>query len=334
MKILILSGSFATIALFFWVTGCSRHNEAGHGDEAHSCAIHSVEEAEQATKGQSEHGEEDEVELTPEAIKMAQISLAQIATGKIAESIRLSGEVGFNEERHIHITPRYSGVIVEAKFVVGDFVKASETVATIESNESMAPYALKSTISGTVIEKHATQGEHVSETESIYIISDLTSVWVNLAVYSKDARSVKIGQKVQISAVGANTTAEGNIYFITPVMDPLTRKITARVVLSNNDNQWRPGSFVNAVVEIGETEETLVVEKEAVQFFENKSVVFISDEPNKFRPIEVVTGKSDSRYIQILSGLEAGIQYVNQGAFEIKAKIVTSSLGDHAGHGH
>ena len=50
--------------------------------------------------------------------------------------------------------------------------------------------------------------------------------------------------------------------------------------------------------------------------------------------VEVITGESDNRYTQIVSGLSEGAEYVSQGAFELKAKIVTSNLDAHAGHGH
>jgi cobalt-zinc-cadmium efflux system membrane fusion protein len=80
--------------------------------------------------------------------------------------------------------------------------------------------------------------------------------------------------------------------------------------------------------------EGLVVEKAAVQVLGDEQVVFVADGPGRFKPVEVVTGDSNSRYIRVLSGLDLGTEYVAAGAFELKAKIVTSSLGGHAGHGH
>ena len=249
-------------------------------------------------------------------------------------TVNLSGEVGFNEERLMRITPRFPGIIKEARFRKGEFVKAGDVVAVIESNESMAPYSLKAPLSGRIIEKQAVPGEYASEEKSIYVLADLSTVWVNLAVYPKDADKVKPGQKVSITVVGSDTTTIGTVYYVTPVIDAQTRAITAYVVLPNDDNAWRPGSFVHAHMEAGEGVEGLVVDKNAVQVLNNESVVFVQHEPGSFKPVEVVTGESDSRKIRILSGLKAGDEYVNNGAFELKAQIVTSSMGDHAGHGH
>ena len=139
-----------------------------------------------------------------------------------------------------------------------EFVKAGDVVAVIESNESMAPYSLKAPLSGRIIEKQAVPGEYASEEKSIYVLADLSTVWVNLAVYPKDADKVKVGQKVSITVVGSDTTTIGTVYYVTPVIDAQTRAITAYVVLPNDDNAWRPGSFVHAHMESGEGVEGLL----------------------------------------------------------------------------
>ena len=79
---------------------------------------------------------------------------------------------------------------------------------------------------------------------------------------------------------------------------------------------------------------TILVEKKAVQFLEDRNVVFVVKAPNKYIPVDVVVGENDDNHIQILSGLNEGMKYVSTGAFELKAKIVTSNLDAHAGHGH
>ncbi len=331
-KIFLICG----IAFLVLTAGCAKQKTSEH--DTHKTGAH-ADEASDAHAGEEAgthdaHDDEGEIEISPENITMAGITLAKVSTGRIREYIDLAGEVGFNEDRLVHITPRFSGIAKDANFKLGDFVNAGQVMAVIEGNESMTQYPLKAPISGRVIEKHILPGEHVSETESVYMLADLSTVWVNLAVYPKDASLVKAGQKVTISAVGSSLVTEGTIRYVTPVMDPQTRRITARVILTNSNNEWRPGTFVNAHIEAGEGKEGLVIDKCAIQILDNKAVVFVSDEPNRFKPVEVTTGESDSQRIHILSGIEAGMEYVNKGAFELKAKIVTSSLGSHAGHGH
>jgi len=280
------------------------------------------------------HNEELIVELTPEAMKLAGITISSVRQGHIARTIEFPGEVGFNEDRVAHITPRFAGIALQANCRVGDYVNEGEIVAIVESNESMNSYSIKAPISGWVIDRHITSGEFVSEENSIYVIADLSTVWVNLAVYPKDADRIKRGQVAEIKALGSKSIAAGSIEYVTPIMDLRTRSLMARITLPNPDNAWRPGSFVQATIATETGSEGLVVEKSAVQYLDEKSVLFVVDGPNRFIPLEVITGESDHNYIQILSALGAGTEYVSAGAFELKAKIVTSNLDAHAGHGH
>ncbi|MFH1374173.1 MAG: efflux RND transporter periplasmic adaptor subunit [bacterium] len=280
------------------------------------------------------HNEELIVELTPEAMKLAGITISIVKQGRIDRTIELPGEVGFNDDRVAHIAPRFAGIAQQATYRVGDYVETDKVMAIVESNESMNSYTITAPFSGWVIERHITPGEFVSEENSIYVIADLSSVWVNLAVYPKDFDRVKKGQMVQIKAVGSMNSTTGTIDYITPIIDFRTRSATARITLPNPDNAWRPGTFVQASITTEGRDENLVVEKDAVQYLSDTSVVFVVDGPNRFRPVEVVTGDSDAKYTQIVSGLSEGIEYVPKGAFELKAKIVTSNLDAHAGHGH
>jgi cobalt-zinc-cadmium efflux system membrane fusion protein len=285
------------------------------------------------------HGDEEEaegliVELSPEAVMIAGITIEGVKQGAIGKILELPGEVSFNEDRLAHIAPRFPGIAIKANHRVGEYVNTGDVVAVVESNESMNVYSITAPISGWIIDRHITVGEFVSQENSIYVIADLSTVWVNLAVYPADADLVKKGQVAQIEAIATDNVTTGVIEYVTPIVDPRTRSLSARVALSNPDHSWRPGTFVRASVATAPEGEGLVVEKNAVQNLDNKSVVFVVAGPNKFRPVEVVTGSSDHEYIQIMSGLTEGTQYVSNGAFEVKAKIVTSNLDAHAGHGH
>lgn len=313
------------------------HEQSTVADEEYDHGSHDEtvdEEGQVYDHGHAEHDEEILVDLTPEAISLAGIATSVVRRGTIVRTIELPGEVGFNEDRLVHIAPRFAGIALQVMKRVGDRVSPGEIVAVIESNESMNPYSIESPISGWVIQRHITPGEFVSEQSSIFVIADLSTVWVDLAVYPKDADRIRRGQTARLRAVGSDLETEGVIEYVTPIMDVHTRSLTARVVLPNQDNAWRPGFFVQATVQAESEAEGLLVEKTAVQHLDGQSVVFVPDGPGRYRPVEVTTGSGDRRHVRITAGLEDGSVYVSEGAFELKAKIVTGSLGGHAGHGH
>jgi cobalt-zinc-cadmium efflux system membrane fusion protein len=316
-------------------TGHEQHSEVSEEEHDHATPPH--EPVHEGHDDGHEHAHDDGelvVELTPEAVSLAEIKTAVVQHGAIVRRIELPGEVGFNEDRLAHIAPRFAGIALQAMKRVGDRVEAGEAVAVVESNESMNPYTIESPITGWVIQRHITPGEFVSEQRSIYVIVDLSDVWVDLAVYPKDAHRIREGQVARIRALGTDLTTEGVIDYVTPVMDVHTRSLTARVVLPNTDNRWRPGFFVQATVAAEAKDEGLVVEKEAVQYLDEQTVVFLVEGAGHYRPVGIITGASDQEHVRVLSGLQEGQKYVSKGAFELKARIVTGALGGHAGHGH
>jgi cobalt-zinc-cadmium efflux system membrane fusion protein len=104
-------------------------------------------------------------------------------------------------------------------------------------------------------------------------------------------------------------------------------------VLPNSTGVFRPGLFITARVAIDNIEADVIVPKDAIQTLDGKKCVFIKDE-HGFEPTFVNLGQSNTGFVQVTSGLDPGQQYVTKGAFELKAKIVTSTLDSHAGHGH
>ena len=196
-----------------------------------------------------------------------------------------------------------------------------------------APFA------GTVVKKHVSLGEVVGDDSDIFVIADLSTVWVNLNVYQKDLPYVAKGQRTRLSAGPGHAVASGRISYVSPVLSETTRTALARIELPNPDRQWRPGLFVNAEIALGASEVSVLVPKSAVQqvgvggTLEDEWVVFVETDEG-FKPQPVRTGRVNTTHIEIVSGLKPGQRYVAQGAFSLKAQIVTSGIDPHAGHGH
>jgi len=203
---------------------------------------------------------------------------------------------------------------------------------TLGADERFAWYALRAPFAGFVTEKHLTLGEMAGGEESVFTIADTSSVWVRFSVYQKDVASVKPGQTVRVDS-GAAGQREGNVLYVSPVIDEKTRTAQARVVLENTDGTLRPGLYVAVHLTRDAREAAVVIPKSAVQVLDEKQVVFVED-GDGFEAVPVEVGAEDRDRIAVTSGLRPGHRYVARGGFELKAKIVSSGLGAHAGHGH
>lgn len=215
------------LAAVMW--GCGNGNdkqsqqksEAAHNETA-------VAEEHGAEHGSHGHEGEENVVSLPEAVaQKIGLSLDTVRLGSVERGIELPGEVAPDGDHVVHIVPRFPGIIKKSYKNIGDYVNAGEVLATIESNESLSPYDVVAYGSGRVIEKHATVGEFVTEDRDLFIIADLTDVWVNIAIYGKDAPEIVVGQAVHIEALGGKATTEAVVTYISPVFNERTRSLVA-----------------------------------------------------------------------------------------------------------
>ena len=209
-----------------------------------------------------------------------------------------------------------------------------DTLSGSHEAGALTRHELRAPISGTVIELHLVLGETVGEDSDVLAIADLSTVWVDLDVPQIDLGSVREGQGITISASGIDIPdATGVVDFVSPVIDGETRTALARVEIPNANGHWRPGLFVTAYVSSEQLKVPVMISKGAVQSLEGETVVFVP-EGDAFESVPVVLGRSNGTHVEIETGLGQGERYVAEGAFALKAEVVTSGLDSHAGHGH
>lgn len=311
----------ACIALAFLSFGCSKGGGAAKPATGESAAHQDAHGGHEDVEGR--------VELSQETQAASGIEVAPAAARSIRVTLDLPGEVVPNADRLAHIVPRFPGIAREVRKRLGDSVREGEVLAVIEGNQSLSTYEVRSLISGTVIEKHLTLGEFVRDDQDIYVVADLSNIWVNVAIYARDVDRVRHGQKVMISAVGGQSFTEGVIDYIGPVVGEATRAAAARVVISNPSMRWRPGTFVTARIVIAEHRAKVAVPDEAIQRLDGRDHVFIED-GNGFVARPVVIGATDGQWNEVVSGMSLGERYVIRGSFILKSELNKSE----AGHDH
>lgn len=271
------------------------------------------------THDHDEHEGEAHVPLTATQLVAFGVTLATAGPGKIDGGIEILGEVGPNGDNLAHIVPRFPGIVLSVRKSVGDTVNGGDVLATIQSNESLAPYELKTLIAGTIIEKHLTRGEAIDRDTPAYVIADLATVWVDLSVYQKDLQQISVGQAVRVSAGYGLPDIDGVISYIAPVVDQPTRTTVARVVLPNAERRLRPGLFVTARI-LDSMAATIAIPRTAIQLVENRSAVFV-ESTEGFEPRPLTLGRSGESMVEVLGGLVAGDRYVATNSFLLKAEL-------------
>jgi len=194
-------------------------------------------------------------------------------------------------------------------------------------DEALTRYEILAPFDGTVISKRITLGEMRKEDDQAFMISDLSSLWVNLSVSQKDLTHVKEGQTVIVSSGNGIPDSEGAIAYLEPVIGDKTRSAIARVVIPNPDKKWRPGFFVTAKVTVDSVDAPVVVSKTAVQKIEGKTVIFVR-EGEGFESKSVKLGRVNSSHVEIVAGISPGDQYAAKQTFLLKAELAKSEAHD------
>ena len=272
---------------------------------------------------------EGRVELPAAAAAESGVTVENVGPATLRTTLRVNGRIVPDEDRLAHVIPRYPGIVKEVRKRLGEAVAKGEVIAVVQSNESLQPYLVTSLIGGTVIGKHVTPGEFAGIGEDIYVVADLSTVWVDLNIYRQDFAKLRLGQEVLLDAGEDLPPARGTIAYISPFGTENTQTMLARVILPNPSGQWRPGLFVSGEVVLAEATVPLAVRAAALQKLGDSEVVFVREgDFYEAQPIEL--GARDSEWVEVLAGLSPGQEYVAANSFILKADVGKSG----AAHEH
>jgi membrane fusion protein, heavy metal efflux system len=266
--------------------------------------------------------------ITEEAAKDSDLKIEEAGPATVRETIALIGRVALNPKTTASVKARFPGVIRTVKKSLGETVTAGEVLATVESNESLQVYALKSPIAGVVLNRNANTGEAAADAP-LFTVADLSNVWAEFHVFQRDLEKVKIGQQVIVRGVEGKIESFGNIVSLLPITETSSQTVVARVTIDNTHGYWRSGMTVRGDVVVNEREVPLAVKASGLQRFRDFTVVF-AQVGNTYEVRMLELGANDGEWVEVLDGIKLGTRYVSENSFLIRADIEKSG----ASHDH
>lgn len=204
--------------------------------------------------------------------------------------------------------------------------KLSESqINAIESSGKVREnFPLYATVSGTVSEVMAREGDYVKQGQPILKVSNFNSVWAEFDAYENQIANLKVGQPIKIEANAyPNREFDAIVSFIDPVLNAASRTVTVRATLKNTEDLFKPGMFVRGKLKAANqpTGKALVVPASAVMWTGERSLVYIKTNPNEpvFEMREVVIGNRSGDTYTITEGLRSGDEIVTNGTFTVDA---------------
>ncbi|MGB4074524.1 efflux RND transporter periplasmic adaptor subunit [Pseudomonas sp.] len=334
---------------------------------------------------------EARVSMTDAQLEQGGVTIGTAGPAKIAFTLQVLGEVRYNGDRTVQVTPQLAGRVDSVAVSAGETVRKGQVLAKISSQalaelrgellaaqqrsalarttysrekqlweekisaeqdflqaqvamqeaaiavqrvqqqiaslggapakgQNLTEFEIRAPIAGVITSKSISVGEVLKEDSAVFTVSDLSTVWVDSTVAAKDLGVIAEGQNVVVSSSAFAATAEGSISYVSALVGAQTRSATARIVLANPDRLWRPGLPVTVEVVAEENEVPVAVAVEAIQTVRDWQVVFGRfDNELEARPLEL--GKSDGRFVEVISGLQVGDRYVLKNSFLIKAEL-------------
>lgn len=322
----------AALALMLSVSGCSgtdgaaseRGGAAPTGEPATSDDGHDHDHGgdEHAHEAGDEHaheeGEPDLARIAPERAGTLGIEVAEASAAPVAQTVTLTGRLIIDPTRVAAVRARFPGPVVRVHKEVGDAVGRGDALAEVESNESLTVYAIRSPLSGVVLERTTNVGD-VAGTDALFRVGDVGALQAQLKAFPSQRATLVVGAPARIQL--GETEATGEVVAIAPQVEGHTQALDVRVAVRRPPGVTLvPGQFVTGVLEYGRGEAAVAVPFDAVQRFAGREVVFVPEaEGFRARPVEV--GRRGATLLEIRRGLEPGERFVTKGAFLLKAEI-------------
>ncbi|MCW8129739.1 MAG: efflux RND transporter periplasmic adaptor subunit [Planctomycetota bacterium] len=186
----------------------------------------------------------------------------------------------------------------------------------------MAPF------DGVVIERDAVEGEAIDPSRPVFVLADVTKMWLMMEVKQEEAGALSLGQKVvfKTDAAGAETIS-GELSWISTAADEKTRTVRARAVFENAEGRVRAGTFGSGKITVRESEKATAVLSEAIHWEGCCYVVFVRLTDDIFQTRKVKLGSVNGPFTEIRIGVMPGEVVVTTGSHVLKSEILKSALG-------
>ena len=200
-------------------------------------------------------------------------------------------------------------------------IPESEIAEIERSGEVRKTLTLRAPVGGYVLEKNVLAGQKIMGGEALYKVADLSTVWLEGEVFEQDLASVRVGQTVHADlAALPGEQRTGRIAYIYPTLNPDTRTVRVRVVVTNADLRLKPGMYATIRIAGTERANVLTVPRSAVLSTGERNIVFVRETGGQLTPREVTIGASSDDRIEVLRGLAAGQTVVASATFLIDAE--------------
>jgi cobalt-zinc-cadmium efflux system membrane fusion protein len=197
--------------------------------------------------------------------------------------------------------------------------KSDAEIDAFQRTGAISPEATVSApISGTVVQRKVGPGQYITagSNEPVFVIGDLSTVWLVAFVRESEASKVKVGQPMRFKVLAyPDRSFEAKTSYVAPALDPSTRRLTVRATVDNSEGLLRPEMFASVAIVISqEGAPTAALPREAIIYEGDAARVWVAVDGAGLEARQVKLGLSNGQLIQVLDGLKVGEKVVTRGS--------------------
>jgi len=237
----------------------------------------------------------------------------RLAQGTVSESQLLSDETQY----------------VAALSKLKAFGLTQQAIANIvkDNSSGLGEYTLVAQRAGAVLQDEFSQGQRVSAGQEIMVLADESQLWVEAKVSANRTLEIPVGAIADVSI--GDEIYQGRVIQEAHTIDLVTRTRTIRLAVDNTLDKLHPGMFVDVYFAISSQRPIVALPEQAMMRNPDGDwVVFVEDETNTFKAVEISRGRRFGDLIEV-DGVEPGKHIVMQGAFFVASELAKGGFDPH-----
>jgi cobalt-zinc-cadmium efflux system membrane fusion protein len=207
--------------------------------------------------------------------------------------------------------------------------RTEEQIATFEQTRQIsADTPIYSPISGTVVQRKIGPGQFVNSgaSDPVFVIGDLSRVWLTAFVRETEASGVAVGQDITFSLLALpGSEFKARIDYVSAAIDPTTRRLMVRATIDNKDGRFKPEMYANVTIYSGGDRPGVGVPKQALIYEGQHVRLWVAHDDNSIELREIETGLTNGDLVEVRSNLRPGEKIVTRGSLFIDRAATSGS---------
>ena len=186
-------------------------------------------------------------------------------------------------------------------------------------------------LSGTILQRKVGPGQYVTSASSdpVFVIGDLSKVWLIGNVRESDAAKIKIGQKIEFTILAApEQVFTSEISYISASVNPDTHRLQVRAEIGNAERQLRPEMFANVSIITSGSGQELGIPRHSVIYEGEAAHVWVVREDRSIEMRTIQPGIVSGGHVQVQAGLKPSEKIITRGSLFID-RLAAPAMVEH-----